>query len=48
MTNKDCKKRIISNVMREYKKKILKTHDRTVRSRKQALAIALSMANRRC
>ena len=47
--HKECKKKKISKIMGEYKRSILKTSaGRLVTNRKQALAIALSSADRKC
>jgi len=44
-----CKKRYIEEVIHEYKdRKLITSSGRVVRNRKQAIAIALSMAQRRC
>lgn len=44
----ECRKDKISTVMGEFKTKTLKTHDKTVTSAKQAIAIALSIAKKAC
>ncbi len=44
----ECRKDKIKTVMGEFKRRTLKTHDRTVTSAKQAIAIALSIAKKAC
>lgn len=44
----ECRKTKVKKVMGEFKRKQLKTHGITVKSVKQAIAIALSIANREC
>jgi uncharacterized membrane protein YkoI len=44
----ECRKSKISTVMSEFKRKELKSKDRVVTSYKQAIAIALSIAGKKC
>lgn len=44
----ECRKDKIKTVMGEFKRKTLKTSGKTVKSAKQAIAIALSIANKAC
>ncbi len=48
VTKVECRKAKVKKVMGEFKRKQLKTHNITVTSVKQAIAIALSIAKKAC
>ena len=48
MVRKECTRNKVKKVMGEYKNKQLVSHGKTVESKKQAIAIALSIAKKTC
>lgn len=48
MKKKNCQQKKVSQVMKEFKQKKLTTRGKTVKDPKQAIAIALSSAKKKC
>ncbi len=48
MKKKTCQEKKVKQVMTEFKDKKLKSNKKTVKNPKQAIAIALSVARKKC